>query len=160
MINSYEEVYSSASPIGGNPLKYKLLPLPPSIPYRLSSFQHTLDPFQRFLFTAKTQKSLSFQVENILFAHQGRLTQVAATHHKSQLFGDHHIMIGRILPTPHRMNTRIQGAQRRPAQDLHVFARHRHHISIIIQLDHRLLSLRDPPALVDAYYVPVLFQYP
>src|SRR5580700_2948765 len=129
MINSFPEMFSSASPMG---TIYKFFPFPaarPSIPHRLAAFQDALYALQSFLFPAETDKGLAFEVQKVLLADERGLAQIAATHDIGQFFGYYHIVVGGILAPPHGMDAGIQRPQSGATQHFDILSGYRHRIT-------------------------------
>src|SRR5687768_9113206 len=139
MISSPAALCNSASPI--------------LISYWLAGFQHTLDPFQRFLFATKAQKGFTFQVEQILFAYYTLFTKVTSAHNISQFFCHYRIVICSISRTPHSVDPRQQCTKCRTSKHFDIFSLNRGLVTTFSNFDHRSFSFRNAPRLIDHYLI-------
>src|ERR1700689_3706351 len=69
-----------------------------SIPERFARLQHILHALLRFRIAAQAQKSLAFQVEQVLLGDGLFAREPASAQNVGELFGDDHVVIANVVP--------------------------------------------------------------
>ena len=82
-----------------------------SIPQRLSLLQHVLNALQSLALSAKAQKCLALQVQNILLADLLHTVAIATTENVCQPGPDGEVVVADEASTFHLMHTNFQRCQ-------------------------------------------------